>query len=153
MNKRGLAKRLIGEVDVFQIDSTHELYAHMNVNYVRSDRLPDFDHYGQVLGALNRGDYFVSSGEVLLPKTEIKEGSREQIVVRAEVTWTFPLQFAEVVWGDGLKAHHQTFALAKTREFGSAKFEWKVDASDWKWARLEVWDIVGNGAFVNPVWK
>jgi hypothetical protein len=153
MNNWGLPKRLVGEVDVFQIDTTHELYAHMNVNYVRLDRLPDFDHYGQVLEALNHSDYFVSTGEVLLPKTEIKQGSRNEIVVRAEVTWTLPLQFAEVVWGDGVKAHRQTFALDKTREFGSARFEWKVETQDWKWARLEVWDIAGNGAFVNPVWK
>ena len=153
MNNWGLPKRLIGEVDVFQIDSTHELYAHMNVNYVRLERLPDFDHYGQVLEALNRGDYFVSTGEVLLAKTEIKQGSQEQIVVRTEITWTFPLKFAEVVWGDGVKTQRQTFVLDKTREFGSAKFEWKANAKDWKWARLEVWDIAGNGAFVNPVWK
>ena len=74
MNNWGLPKRLIGEVDVFQIDATHELYAHMNVNYVRLDRLPDFDHYGQVLEALNRGDYFVSTGEVLLPKQRSNKG-------------------------------------------------------------------------------
>ncbi len=153
MNNWGLPKRLIGEVDVFQIDSTHELYAHMNVNYVRLERLPDFDHYGQVLEALSRGDYFVSTGEVLLAKTEIKQVSQEQIVVQTEITWTFPLKFAEVVWGDGVKTQHQTFALDQTREFGSAKFEWNVDAKDWKWARLEVWDIAGNGAFVNPVRK
>ena len=153
MNNWGLQKRLIGEVDVFQIDPTHELYAHMNVNYVRLDRLPDFDHYDQVLEALNRGDFFVSTGEVLIPKTEIKAASPDQIVARAEVRWTFPLQFAEVVWGDGLKTQHQVFALDATRQFGSDKFEWKVDAKNWKWARLEIWDIAGNGAFVNPVWK
>ena len=106
-----------------------------------------------MLEALNRGDYFVSTGEVLLAKTEIKQGSQEQIVVRTEITWTFPLKFAEVVWGDGVKTQRQTFVLDKTREFGSAKFEWKANAKDWKWARLEVWDIAGNGAFVNPVWK
>jgi len=51
MNNWGLRKRLLGEVDVFQIDSTHELYAHMNVNYVRLPRLPDFEHYGEVVEA------------------------------------------------------------------------------------------------------
>jgi hypothetical protein len=153
MNNWGLPKRLIGEVDVFQIDSTHELYAHMNVNYVRTERLPDFDHYGEMLEALHRGDFFVSTGEVLLDKTVIKPGPREQIIVQTEVTWTFPLKFAEVAWGDGVKTQRQSFVLDKTREFGTAKFEWKADAKDWKWARFEVWDIAGNGAFVNPVWK
>lgn len=92
MNNWRLPKRLIGEVDVFQIDSTQELYAHMNVNYVRLNHLPRFDHYGQVLEVLNRGDYFVSTGEVLLPKTEIRRGSGDRIVIQAELAWTFPLQ-------------------------------------------------------------
>ncbi len=35
LNNWGLHKRLIGEVDVFQLDSTHELYGHMNINYLR----------------------------------------------------------------------------------------------------------------------
>jgi hypothetical protein len=41
--------------------------------------------------------------------------------------------------------------LTETRSFGSATFTWKTDAKDWKWARLAVWDIAGNGAFINPV--
>ncbi len=162
MNNWSLPKRLIGEVDVFQIDSTHELYAHMNVNYVRMDRLPDFDNYGLVLEALSRGDYFISTGEVLLPKVEISNEQKQtgqsgqsdqqnQIVARAEVVWTFPLQFAEIVWSDGVETRRQLFQLETTRECGRATFEWQVSAAGWKWARLAVWDIAGNGAFINPV--
>ncbi len=152
MNNWAMQKRLIGEVDLFQIDSTHELYAHMNVNYLRLDRLPDFDNYGRVIDALNSGDFFISTGEVLLPKVEIAQDSTDRIVARAEVKWTFPLQFAEVVWGNGSQTQRQIFQLETTREFGSAKFEWKLAAPGWKWARVAVWDIAGNGAFVNPVW-
>ena len=38
----GEAKYVLGEVDVFKLDHTHELYGHMNVNYVRlePDALP-----------------------------------------------------------------------------------------------------------------
>jgi hypothetical protein len=32
MNNLGLHKRMLGEVDVFQLDSTDELYGHMNIN-------------------------------------------------------------------------------------------------------------------------
>ena len=41
----GQKKYLPGEVDVFKIDHTHELFGHMNINYVRlePDRLPRFD--------------------------------------------------------------------------------------------------------------
>ena len=33
----GEAKYVLGEVDVFKLDHTHELYGHMNVNYIRLD--------------------------------------------------------------------------------------------------------------------
>ena len=33
-------KTLMGEVDILQIDPTHELYAHMNLTYVRLPKLP-----------------------------------------------------------------------------------------------------------------
>ena len=152
LNNWGFRKRLLGEVDVFQIDSTHELYGHMNVNYVRLARLPSYDNYGQILDAVAKGDYFVTTGEILLPEVSIS-GQGGEILVRAAARWTFPLQFAEVVWGDGSETTHKTFPLETTREFGSGTFEWKVDAPGWKWARLAVWDAAGNGAFVNPAWK
>lgn len=28
-----------------------------------------------------------------------------------------------------------------------------MDAPGWRWARIAVWDIAGNGAFANPVWN
>ena len=51
-------KYLPGEVDVFKIDHTHELYGHMNINYLRlePDRLPRFDEGWQpVLDSLRGG--------------------------------------------------------------------------------------------------
>ena len=54
----GQKKYLPGEVDVFKIDHTHELYGHMNINYVRldPDRLPRFDEGWQpVLDSLRGG--------------------------------------------------------------------------------------------------
>ncbi|MCW5982759.1 MAG: hypothetical protein KIT09_32015 [Bryobacteraceae bacterium] len=153
MNNWGQPKRILGEVDVFQLDSTHELYAHMNVNYVRMATLPGFDDYGKVLDTLANGGFFVSTGEVLLPETEIAEAGRDRIAVRARVRWTFPLRFAEVVWSDGSTARRELFPLETTRSFGEAEFNWTVDATGWRWARLAVWDIAANGAFVNPVWR
>jgi hypothetical protein len=153
MNNWGLRKRLIGEVDVFEIDPSHELYAHMNVNYVRLSRLPGFDEYGQVLDALSKGEFFVSTGEVLLPQTSITAGPSDEIIVRATVQYTFPLRLAEVVWGDGSQTFRKVVPLETTREFGRSDFEWKMEAKGWKWARLAVWDIAGNGAFINPTMR
>jgi hypothetical protein len=123
----------------------------MNANYVRIDGLPSFDDYGRLLEAVQRGDYFISTGEVLLPAVEISTASPAAITATARVQWTFPLAFGEIVWGNGNETFTQTFPLSDTRQFGSATFTWKTDARDWKWARVAVWDVAGNGAFVNPV--
>jgi hypothetical protein len=153
LSNRGMRKRLLGEVDVFQFDHTHELYAHMNVNYVRLDRLPSFERWGDALAPLVTGEFFTTTGEVLLPEVSLAASTAAEIVVKARVQWTFPLQFAEIVWGDGETTHRQTIELTATRGFGSQTFEWRTGASGWKWARVAVWDIAGNGAFVNPFWR
>jgi hypothetical protein len=49
---------------------------------------------------MRAGDFFVTSGEVLFGKYGI-ESSGPQRVFSAEVEWTFPLEFVELVWGDG----------------------------------------------------
>lgn len=151
MNNWGLSKRVIAETDMFHIEHTHELYAHMNANYVRMPELPDFDNYGRMLDAVRRGDYFISMGEVLLPEVVIATTDPAQITAKLKAHWTFPLAFGEIVWGDGTQTHTRAFALDTTRPFSSAAFEWKTPAKGWKWARIALWDIAGNGAFVNPV--
>jgi len=153
LNNQGLRKRLLGEVDVFQFDHTHELYAHMNINYVRLDRLPAFDRWGDALAPLARGEFFTTTGEVLLPDVDLASSSADEIVARVRALWTFPLRFAEIVWGDGRTTYRETIDLTDTREFGSRRFEWRARANGWKWARVAVWDVAGNGAFVNPTWR
>ncbi|MGH9722389.1 MAG: DUF4350 domain-containing protein [Bryobacteraceae bacterium] len=153
MSNWGLRKLLLAEVDVFQIDHTHELYAHMNINYVRAAQLPTYDNYGELLQTMRKQDFFVSTGEVLMPEHSIRETQAGKLRAAADVRYTLPLQFAEVVWGDGEKTHRQTYSLETTREFGNQKIEFDVDAPGWRWARLAVWDIAGNGAFANPVWN
>jgi len=153
MSNWGLHKLLMGEVDVFQIDSTHELYAHMNVNYVKLPSVPTFDNYGVLLDALRRGDFFVSTGEVLLPEVSITEGAEGRIAVRARIRHTFPLQMAELVWGDGAETSRKAIPLTETRPFGDYAFTADVEGGNWKWARLAVWDVAADGAFINPVWR
>jgi hypothetical protein len=152
INNWGFHKLYVGEADVFQFNHTDELYAHMNVNYVRLPKLPDYDHYADALKALTTGDSFISTGEVLLPEVKLSTSSPNSIAVRANVSWTFPLRTAEIVWGDGTATHRKMIPLDTTREFGKQSFDWNVaDAKDWKWARLAVWDVAGNGAFTQPI--
>lgn len=153
MSNWGLRKRLLAEVDVFQIDHTHELYAHMNINYVRAQKLPGYDGYGELLNAMDKGDFFVSTGEVLMPEHSLRETQAGKLRATAQVRYTLPLQFAEVVWGDGEKTQRKIYSLETTRAFGNQKIEFDVDVAGWRWARIAVWDIAGNGAFANPVWN
>jgi hypothetical protein len=152
MNNWGLRKRLIGEVDVFQLDSTHELYGHMNLNYLRLPAVPNSDHWGDALAVVAKGDYFTTTGEVLLPGAALS-ASGDHITAKASVSWTFPLRVAEIVWGDGKETHTQSIPLTDTKEFGHKDFTWEATGTGWRWARLAVWDVAGNGAFTTPIWK
>jgi hypothetical protein len=84
---------------------------------------------------------------------DLSKSTANEVIASVDAQWTFPLRYAEIVWSDGKTTHHETIPLADTKEFGTRTFEWRAAAPGWKWARLAVWDIATNGAFVNPVWK
>jgi len=158
----GQRKYMPGEVDVFKIDHTHELYGHMNINYVRLDHVPRFDEGWQpILDALRRGQFFVTTGEILLREfgvggkrsgeaLPLKPAERPELRVNLE--WTFPLRFAEVISGDGQQIYRERIDLADTAPFGQRALTVKPQLEGRTWVRFEVWDIAANGAFTQPVW-
>ncbi len=147
MNQWGLKKRIVGAVDVFYPDSNSSLYSQMNINYLKLDSLPSPDNYPEVLDVLKKGDFFVSTGEVLLHSHAILPEK-----VTADIEWTFPLEFAEIIWGEGNEVKTHSVSLTETEEFGRKTFEFPVDLSEATWARFEVWDIARNGAFTQTTW-
>jgi hypothetical protein len=64
---------------------------------------------------------------------------------------------AEVVWGDGVNTHRQVIDLQSTPAFDDHEYTWLVDTphgkAGWTWARFAVWDVAGDGAFTNPIWR
>lgn len=138
---------------MFQLDETHELYAHMNINYIRLEALPPFDRWGEALTPLANGAFFTTTGEVLLSNVDWSESTDTELTVTGQLDWTFPLRFAKVVWGDGPETHRELFPMTQTPSFGTMPFEFTVDATGWDWARIAVWDVAANGAFVNPTWR
>lgn len=158
----GQRKYVPGEVDVFTIDHTHELYGHMNVNYVQLDRVPKFDEGWQsVLDVLRSGRFFVTTGEILIPTFAVGGKSSGDVLklaqdrnpeLTAELRWTFPLAFAEVISGDGQKVYRERINLADTAAFGSRTLALRPQLAGRRWVRFEVWDIAANGAFTQPVW-
>ena len=92
----------------------------------------------------------MSTGEVLIPEIEI-EGYEARRTVVAWVEWTFPLEFVEIVWGDGDKIGRRVQPTTDLEAFGSKQFRLEFDASGKKWVRFAAWDSAGNGAFTQPV--
>jgi hypothetical protein len=160
----GQRKYLPGEVDVFKINHTHELYGHMNINYLRldPDRVPRFDEGWQpVLDSLRSGRFFVTTGEVLIPEFTVNgqpSGSsigvkpNEPVEVRFRVSGTFPLNYAELISGDGARVNRQRIDLSNTGSFAERAVTQRIDLTGRKWVRLEIWDAATDGAFTQPVW-
>lgn len=162
MNQWGQRKQAIGEVDVFKVEPGYELYAHMNINYLKLKRSPKFKEGWQpVLDTLRGGQFFTTTGEVLIPKFTVAGKESGETIPRAqagkaelqaELRWTFPLAFAEIISSDGTSVKRQRVDLSDTEAFGTRTLRLPVDLAGQQWVRLEVWDIAANGAYTQPVW-
>ena len=162
MSNWGPPKYVLGEVDVFKIEPDHELYAHMNVNYLRLDKIPRFeDGWQPVLDALQGGRFFVTTGEVLIPEFTVNGRRSGEVVtlpenqqarVRLELKWTFPLDYAEIISGNGKSIKRQYLDLSNTSAYGEKSLTVDVDLTGQRWVRIEAWDIATNGAFTQPLW-
>ncbi len=68
MNNWGDRKKVIAEADLFTIEHENEMYAHLNVNYLKLDKIPEYKNgWKPVVDALQKGQYFSTTGEVLIP--------------------------------------------------------------------------------------
>ncbi len=158
----GERKYVIAEADLFKLEPDYEIYGPMNINYLRLDKLPKFEEGWQsVLDALQRGEFFSGTGEVLLPAFSVGGKESGEILtlngqkdtqVAVTIDWTFPLNYAELISGDGENVYREKIDLNDTQSFGKQNFEFTIDLKGKKWIRLEVWDVAANGAFTQPVW-
>jgi hypothetical protein len=146
MNNWGGPKYLVGEVDTYKKFADYDLYGDFNVNYVHLDALPAAADWTPLNRALRAGDFFVSTGEVLIRNFR---GNRSGVT--ADVDWTFPLEFVEVVWGDGDRVDRKVISTREAQAFGARHFEIPVDLSKQKWVRFAAWDSAVNGAFTQPI--
>ena len=162
MNNWGDKKHVIGEADLFSIEPENEMYAHLNVNYLQLDKLPAYnDGWQSILDAMNQGKFFTTTGEVLLPVFKVNGKTSNQTImldesgnatVHLEIDWTFPLNFAEIISGDGKKVYRDHINLDTTKAFGKKTFTFYTNLKNRKWVRVEVWDAAANGAFTQSAW-
>jgi hypothetical protein len=145
-------KYIIADIDTYQKAPEDDLYPNFPVNYLRLDRVPGpDDDWSPVLAALRNGDFFVTTGEILIPSYRV-EGSGSERSIVADVEWTFPLSFVEVVWGDGKTIDRQIIRSTDVEAFGTKQFRIPFNAKGKAWVRFAAWDSAGNGAFVQPIW-
>lgn len=162
MNNWGYQKKVIGEADLFTIEPENEMYAHLNVNYLQMEKLPSFnDGWQPVLDAMEAGQFFTTTGEILIPSFTVNNQSIGKTVklshpakatVAFKVNWTFPLQFAELIYGDGKTTYRHKIDLSNSIAYGEQTFTQTLDLTNKKWIRLEVWDAAANGAFTQTMW-
>jgi len=143
----GYRKSMLGEVDTFLLDPTHEMYAHMNVNYLRLPEFPSKTNWASVVECVRNGEFFTTTGEVL-----IHQWNATTTGVTATVEWYFPPAFAEITWGDENGIHKFKRELTNGMEFQTQELVLPVDLSAANWVRFEVWDVARNGAFTQQHW-
>lgn len=127
-----------------------EVYSASPVNYLKLDRTPGPDDVSPVIKAMMKGDYFVTSGEVLI-RNFVIEGAGANRAISADLEWTFPMEFVEVVWGDGKTSGRQMIPATELAPFGRHHYRIPFDAAGKKWVRFAAWDSAGNGALTQPV--
>lgn len=145
-------KYLIADVDTYRKGPEDDIYPGHPINYVKLDRLPGpTEDWTPILRSIRNGDFWVSTGEILI-KNYAVEGTGAKRTIAAELEFTYPLDFVEVVWGDGKKIDQQVIRATDTTAHGTKKISIPFDATGKVWVRFAVWDSAGNGAFVQPVW-
>ncbi|WP_184545502.1 hypothetical protein [Mucilaginibacter sp. FT3.2] len=162
MNNWGFHKKVLSEADLFSIEPENEMYAHMNINYLKLDKQPEFkDGWQPVLDVIEQGKFFSTTGEVLIADFKVNGHSSGETIAlpasgRANISfktnWTFPLNFAEIISGDGRQVYRKRINLDATMAFGTQTFAVNLNLKGRKWARLEIWDAAANGAFTQTVW-
>lgn len=144
-------KFFLAEGDTYMKVPGDETYPMLAINYLKLDKVPAYNEsWASVVEGLREGNFFGTTGEILFHKWGI-EGSGTKSVYTASIEYTFPLEFAELVWSDGSKVERKIINLTDSGPFGTKIFRIPFDASGKKWVRFAVWDSAGNGAWLQPV--
>jgi hypothetical protein len=144
-------KFMLAEGDTYMKVPSDETYPLLAINYLKLDKVPAYNEsWAPVVEGIRAGNFFGTTGEILFHNWGI-EGSGAKSVYTASIEYTFPLEFAELVWSDGTKVDRQIVRLTDTEPFGTKSFRIPFDARGKKWVRFDVWDSAGNGAWLQPV--
>jgi hypothetical protein len=143
-------KFMIAEGDTYTKWPSDETYPQLAVNYLRLDRVPLYNEsWAPIVEGIRAGNFFGTTGEILFHDWGI-HGSGATTAYHAAIEYTFPLEFAELVWSDGTKVKRKIIRLTDTTPFGTKSFDIPFDGTAKKWVRFAVWDSAGDGAWTQP---
>jgi hypothetical protein len=144
-------KFMLAEGDTYMKVPSDETYPLLAINYLKLDKVPAYNEsWAPIVEGIRAGNFFGTTGEILFHRWGI-EGAGAKSVYTAAIEFTFPLEFAELVWSDGTKVDRKIIRLTDTGPFGAKNFRIPFDASGKKWVRFDVWDSAGDGAWLQPV--
>ncbi len=144
-------KFMIAEGDTYTKWPSDETYPQLAVNYIKLATVPAYNQsWSPVVEGMREGNFYGSTGEVLFHSWGV-EGTGAHSFYTANIEYTFPLEFAELVWSDGSNVERKKISLTDTLPFGTKSFKIPFDATGKKWVRFSVWDSAGDGAYVQPI--
>jgi hypothetical protein len=144
-------KYMIAEGDTYTKWPDDETYPYLAINYLKLDKVPLYNEsWEPVIEGMRQGNFFGTTGEILFHNWSI-EGAGAKRTYNASIEYTFPLEFAELVWSDGTKVDRKIIDLKDTTPFGTKNFRIPFDATGKKWVRFSVWDSAGDGAWLQPI--
>jgi hypothetical protein len=144
-------KFMLAEGDTYMKRPDDDTYPFLAVNYLKLDKVPAYNEsWASVVEGLHEGQFFGTTGEILFHQWGVS-GAGAKSVYNASIEYTFPLDFAELVWSDGTKVERKIIKLTDTLPFGTKEFKIPFDATGKKWVRFAVWDSAGDGAWLQPV--
>ncbi|MDF0546012.1 hypothetical protein PX699_26995 [Sphingobium sp. H39-3-25] len=143
-------KHIMAISEVMLVRPGDDIYGSQPVTYVKLAQLPKPDDTSPVIAALQSGDSFWTTGEVLLSEvTVVGTGRRRSASV--DLSWTFPLDFIELIWGDGKTVGRSVISTTDLPPNGSKHLEIPLPRHGAKWFRLAAWDVAANGAVSQPI--
>ena len=129
-------KYMLAEGDTYTKRPDDETYPQLAVNYLKLDRVPLYNEsWAPIVEGIRAGNFFGTTGEILFHNWSI-EGAGAKSIYNATIEYTFPLDFAELVWSDGTKIDRQIIQLTDTAPFGTKTFKIPFDATGKKWVSL-----------------
>ncbi len=108
--------------EFYQLGYGDDIYANNPVSYMKIGPLPEPGNWTPIVNAFKSGDFFVTSGEVLINNYAVR-GTGASRTVSADVEWTFPLDFVEVVRGDGKTTGRKIVKTTDLAPFGTHHFD------------------------------